>query len=156
MNDSHPGTTAGASARPSEDLSWLAQRAADSLADSFNAVTRDAGLADLRDWLVLALISDDKGRTQGEIAAELSIDKTTLVAVLDRLEQGGLITRRVAPHDRRARIPEITASGREVKSTVAVAKEAAIDKRLEAIPVDERASFHSMLWRIVQGDAAAE
>jgi DNA-binding MarR family transcriptional regulator len=143
----------------SQDLAWLAHRAADSLADSFNAVTRDAGLADLRDWLVLALISDDAGRTQGEIAAELSIDKTTLVALLDRLEAGGLVTRRVSPRDRRARIPEITARGLEVKSTVAVAKEAAIDQRLSDIPAEDRAWFHSMLGRIVQGanpDASTE
>ncbi|MDR6972903.1 MarR family transcriptional regulator [Leifsonia shinshuensis] len=136
---------------PSQDLSWLAQRAADSLAESFNAVTRDAGLVDLRDWLVLALISDGGERTQGQIAAELSIDKTTLVALLDRLEAGGLINRSVSPRDRRARIPQITAKGLEVKATVAVAKEAAIDHRLSAIPAEDRAWFHMMLGRIVQG-----
>lgn len=153
MNVPDPGPGPSDSPPPSQDLSWLAHRAAEALADSFNAVTRDAGLVDLRDWLVLALISDDAGRTQGEIAAELSIDKTTLVAVIDRLEAGGLITRRVSPRDRRARIPEITAKGQQVKATVAVAKEAAIDQRLSAIPAEDRAWFHSMLGRVVQGAA---
>src|SRR4029077_4795138 len=46
----HPGV---------DDLTWLARRAADALGAAFNKVSRDAGLADLRDWLLLALISGD-------------------------------------------------------------------------------------------------
>ncbi|MDF1479935.1 MarR family transcriptional regulator [Leifsonia sp. H3M29-4] len=156
MNESSGAATSDYASDPSQDLSWLVHRAAESLADSFNAITREAGLTDLRDWLVLALISDGAGRTQGEIAAELSIDKTTLVAVLDRLQASGLITRSVSPHDRRARIPSITAKGLEAKTMVAVAKEAAIDQRLAAIPSNERAWFHSMLWRIVRDDSTPE
>jgi MarR family transcriptional regulator, transcriptional regulator for hemolysin len=42
-------------------------------------VSRDAGLADLRDWLVLALISSDgTQRTQLHIATQLGIDKCRL------------------------------------------------------------------------------
>lgn len=134
------------------ELVWLAHRAAEALTGAFNSASRGAGLADLRDWLVLALISDGADRTQIEIASELDIDKTTLVTVLDRLEQSGLIVRGVSDRDRRARIPRITPKGLEVKSTVAIAKEAAIDNKLTAIPVADRPWFHATLWRIVQGD----
>ncbi len=75
----HPGV---------DDLTWLAHRAADALGAAFNKVSRDAGLADLRDWLVLALISGDGAqRTQLQIATQLGIDKSTLVPLLDRLER---------------------------------------------------------------------
>jgi len=136
------------------DLVWLAHRAAESLAESFNAVSRNSGLTDLRDWLVLALIDDGSERTQAEIAAELSIDKTTLVAILDRMERRGLVTRTVSPTDRRARILHITDAGRFLKDQVAVAREAALDDRLAAISSEDRESFHATLLKIVAPPSA--
>lgn len=136
------------------DLTWLAHRAADALGEAFNKVSREAGLADLRDWLVLALVSGDTQRTQLEIANELGIDKSTLVSIIDRLEKGGLIVRKLSERDRRVRIPAATPAGVEVKNKVAIARDAAINKRLAAIPVSERAMFHAMLWSIVEGSLA--
>ncbi len=119
-------------------------------------MSREAGLADLRDWLVLALISSDgTQRTQLEIATQLGIDKSTLVPLLDRLERDGLIVRATSERDRRVRIPQATPAGIEVVKEVAIARDAAINERLAAIPPAERASFHATLWRIV-GDAAAQ
>lgn len=134
------------------DLTWLAHRAAAALGQAFNEVSRQAGLADLRDWLVLALISDGPQRTQLEIATELGIDKTTLVAILDRLERDGLIVRELAAHDRRVRIPVATPKGLRVKEQVAVARETAVSRRLSAIPQADHAKFHAMLWSIVSAD----
>ena len=90
-----------------DDLTWLAYRAAEALGEAFNKVSRDAGLADLRDWLVLALITgDETQRTQLQIATQLGIDKSTLVPLLDRLERDGLIVRASSERDRRVRIPQ--------------------------------------------------
>jgi DNA-binding MarR family transcriptional regulator len=133
------------------DLTWLAHRAAEALGEAFNKVSRDAGLADLRDWLVLALVSDGTQRTQLEIATELGIDKTTLVSLLDRLVKDGLVVRKMSERDRRVRIPEATAKGVEVRKKVSIARDAAINERLAAIPEAERAVFHSVLWNIVEG-----
>ena len=149
--------TAAALAPGVDDLTWLAYRAADALGEAFNKVSRDAGLADLRDWLVLALISrDQEQRTQLEIATQLGIDKSTLVPLLDRLEQDGLIVRTTSEHDRRVRIPQATPAGVKIVRQVAVARDAAINDRLAAIPPSERASFHATLWRIVAGAATQE
>ena len=137
-----------------DDLTWLAQRAADALAEAFNKVARDAGLSDLRDWLVLALISgDETQRTQLDIATQLGIDKSTLVPLLDRLERDRLIVRTVSERDRRVRIPRATPAGVKLVKEVAIAREAAINDRLAAIPPSQRATFHAMLWGIV--DSAA-
>jgi MarR family transcriptional regulator, transcriptional regulator for hemolysin len=136
------------------DLTWLAYRAAKALGAAFNKVSRDAGLADLRDWLVLALISGDgTQRTQLEIATQLGIDKSTLVPLLDRLEREGLIVRTGSERDRRVRIPQATPAGVKTVKKVAIARDAAINDRLAAIPPSERASFHAMLWSIVEGAA---
>ena len=153
-----PATPPDAAGGPGvDDLTWLAYRAADALGEAFNKVSRDAGLADLRDWLVLALISGDgTQRTQLEIATQLGIDKSTLVPLLDRLERDGLIIRTTSKRDRRVRIPQATPAGVTVARKVAIARDAAINDRLAAIPPSERASFHATLWRIVEGAATQE
>jgi DNA-binding MarR family transcriptional regulator len=122
------------------DLTWLASRTADKLSATFNVVARDAGLRDLRDWLVLALTDEPTPRSQSEIAAELAIDKSTLV----------LIERAVLRNDRRQRIPKATPKGAELKNLVTVNRERAIDAQLQRIPVEERRMFHQLLWNIVQ------
>jgi DNA-binding MarR family transcriptional regulator len=158
-NRDHPAKPAvpPAAAGPGvDDLTWLAYRAAGALGEAFNKVSREAGLADLRDWLVLALITGDgQQRTQLEIATQLGIDKSTLVPLLDRLERDGLIIRATSERDRRVRIPQATPAGIKVVRDVAIARDAAINDRLAAIPPAERASFHATLWRIV-GDAAPQ
>jgi len=134
-----------------DDLTWLAHRAADALGEAFNKVARDAGLADLRDWLVLALISgDETPRTQLEIANQLGIDKSTLVPLLDRLERDQLIVRTVSEQDRRVRIPRATPAGIKMVAKVGIARDAAINDRLAAIAPSQRAAFHAMLWDIVE------
>jgi DNA-binding MarR family transcriptional regulator len=152
-----PVTTPAVPGNPAaEDLTWLAYRAAEALGQAFNKVARDAGLSDLRDWLVLALISGDgTPRTQLEIATQLGIDKSTLVPLLDRLERDGLIVRTVSEQDRRARIPRATPAGVAMVKTVAIARDAAINDRLAAIPPAQRAGFHAMLWSIVESPAAS-
>jgi MarR family transcriptional regulator, transcriptional regulator for hemolysin len=98
---------------------------------------------------VLALIADGTERTQLEIATHLGIDKSTLVPLLDRLERDGLLVRTVSERDRRARIPRVTPTGVETVKKVAIAREAAINERLAAIPPTERAAFHATLFSIV-------
>ena len=97
-------------------------------------MSREAGLADLRDWLVLALVSDGVPRTQLEVATQLGIDKSTLVPLLDGRERDGLIVRAFSERDRRVRIPQATARGAGMVSKVAVARDAVINDRLAAIP----------------------
>ena len=146
------GARAGTGNPGTEDLTWLAYRAAAALGDAFNQVSREAGLADLRDWLVLVMAGDPGQRTQLEIATQLGIDKSTLVPILDRLERDGLIVRTFSERDRRVRIPRATPAGLAVASQVAIARDAAINDRLAAIPPSQRAAFHATLWSIVEGD----
>ena len=50
--------------------------------------------------------------TQTELADTVGLDKTTMVVVIDELERAGLAERRLAPHDRRARMIAVTAAGK--------------------------------------------
>ena len=152
-DDHGAGPPEGRGTPGTEDLTWLAYRAAAALGDAFNKVSREAGLADLRDWLVLAMAGDPAQRTQLEIATQLGIDKSTLVPILDRLERDGLIVRTFSERDRRVRIPRATPAGLKVAGQVAIARDAAINDRLAAIAPSQRAAFHATLWSIVEGGA---
>jgi hypothetical protein len=54
------------------------------------------------------------------------------------------------------RIPQATPAGVKIVRQVAIARDAAVNDRLAAIPPSERASFHATLWRIVAGTATQE
>jgi DNA-binding MarR family transcriptional regulator len=76
------------------------------------------------------------------------------VPLLDRLERAGLVVRTFSERDRRVRIPQATAAGADVVRRVAIARDAAINDRLAAIPSSQRAIFHATLWSIVEGASA--
>ena len=105
-------------AGPDAELTLLVRRAAQGVQGVLDRAARAHGLTDARDWLVLTALSDGARRTHLEIAATVGIDKTTLTAVLDRLEEVGMVVRRPHPADRRARIPEWTEAGRTAWSAV--------------------------------------
>jgi len=136
------------------DLTWLMHRAAEVLRADFDAVAKAAGLADLRDWLVLSVVTDGIPRTQLEIARQLGIDKTTLIAVLDRLEGRDFIVRSASPTDRRVRIPTATAAGTAVYEKVTVERDAAIAARLGEVPEAEQRALRSALWTIASAPSA--
>ncbi len=52
-------------------------------------------------------------QTQLELARSIRYDKTRLIALLDGLEQRGLVSRSRAAHDRRARVVGLTELGSE-------------------------------------------
>jgi len=63
-------------------------------------------------FALLNVIGARQGAIQQELGAMLGIDPSTMVALVDRLEEAGLAKRRPSPRDRRAREVVITAKGR--------------------------------------------
>ena len=64
---------------------------------------------------ILTLITERGPMTQKELGGELEIDRTTMVELLDRLEERGLVERRRHPADRRAFMIHPTRSGLAAK-----------------------------------------
>jgi DNA-binding MarR family transcriptional regulator len=100
------------------DLNWLLHRAAQRLRCAQDEVATALGV-NLRGYLVLTALAQEPTRSQLALGTSLGLDKTTLMATLDRLERDGLLVRRQHPTDRRARIPELTEHGRTVQRRVA-------------------------------------
>lgn len=64
------------------------------------------------EYAVLLRLRDGAAETQLELARAVHYDKTRLIALLDRLEQRGLLAREQADDDRRARTVKLTRAGR--------------------------------------------
>src|SRR3954452_13712052 len=67
---------------------------------------------DKKEYASLALIASEEPLSQQALSVIQGCDRTTMVAVVDKLEDGGLVVRRRNPLDRRAYALEITAKGR--------------------------------------------
>lgn len=65
------------------------------------------------EFAVLALIADNPGRKQAEIAAVLGIKRANFVAIITGLEGRGLVERRQKDNDRRSHALFLTSCGLE-------------------------------------------
>lgn len=63
---------------------------------------------------VLRVLASREPTSQQEVAQLLSVDRTTMVALLDALEGQGIVARRPQTADRRRNVVELTKSGRQV------------------------------------------
>ena len=68
---------------------------------------------DGRRLAVLLVLSTEDQLSQLEVATRLNVDRTTMVALIDDLEDNGLVERRRSPEDRRKNIIELTGRGRD-------------------------------------------
>ncbi|MDO9486516.1 MAG: MarR family transcriptional regulator [Actinomycetota bacterium] len=149
-------TAAEVCAGTPEDLTWLFHRGAQRLRGTLDAVCRQEGLTDARDWIVLTGLLEHPGRTQLGLSHDLGVDKTTLTALIDRLEAKQLLIRRAVPDDRRARMPEITSAGAVVQAEVAKGRDAAEAALLANFTQSERGLLRELISRIADGSCMSE
>jgi DNA-binding MarR family transcriptional regulator len=67
---------------------------------------------DGRELAVLAVLAAGTPLSQLEVAGRLEVDRTTMVALLDGLEDKGIVERRRSSEDRRKNVVELTVAGR--------------------------------------------
>src|SRR3954452_20231444 len=61
-----------------------------------------------REFLLLRFVAASKGQSQQALAERLGLPPSRMVAVVDRLEEHGLVERRPDPDDRRIRALHLT------------------------------------------------
>lgn len=84
---------------------------------AFNQQVTAHGLTYPRTRALLRLIRK-QNMTQSELACELELEQATLVRLLDRMEEQGLVERRPDPNDRRAKFIVLTPHGEEQAALV--------------------------------------
>src|SRR3954447_25460282 len=87
---------------PDRHLGFLLHDVARLLRTRFDQRARVLGLSRAQ-WSVLAHLSRNEGIRQNALADILEVEPITLARLLDRLEESGMVERRVDPNDRRAR-----------------------------------------------------
>jgi DNA-binding MarR family transcriptional regulator len=96
---------------PSELLGYLLKQAHLRLTAVADDALAGVGVERKEFALLRALASGDE-LSQQALATRLRIDQTTMVAVVDALEERGLVTRTPDPSDRRRNLIGLTAAGR--------------------------------------------
>jgi MarR family transcriptional regulator, organic hydroperoxide resistance regulator len=135
------------------DLTWLLHRAAQHMRAGLDEAARAHGLAGARDWIVLSALAEGPRQTQLALAQSLGLDKTTMTSLLDRMESRGLITRCTDSHDRRARIPGLTAAGQRVQAEVAGARDRVEAGLLGGFTAGEQDQLRALLTRLTVAPA---
>jgi DNA-binding MarR family transcriptional regulator len=96
---------------------------------------------------VLNFLGARQGAIQQEIGSAMGIDPSTMVALIDELERGGLAKRRPHPTDRRAREVAITPKGRRVLEKGRALAMEVDDEVLRGLSAAERRQLMTLLRR---------
>ena len=85
-------------------------------------------------WIVLFRLRDKEGLSQVDLADVLEMQPISLVRLLDRLVEHGLVERRHDPRDRRANRLFLTASGRQLADDLDSLRDAIATDVLQDVP----------------------
>jgi DNA-binding MarR family transcriptional regulator len=97
---------------------------------------------------ILGVIQQADGLSQQALGETLGIFPSRLVAVLDELEQRGLVERRDNPNDRRSHALYLTEAGRAALEQIGRVGRAHQDALCAALDSSERAQLAGLLTRI--------
>jgi len=97
----------------------------------------------------LQAIADHAGIDQVSLGVASDIDRTTVMRVLSRLEEHGLVRRKPCPQDKRINRVYITPAGKQTILTMEPLAEASQQRLLEPLAPDERTAFMNMLTKLV-------
>jgi MarR family transcriptional regulator for hemolysin len=86
-------------------------------------------------WIVLFRLREQEGLSQVDLAEVLELQPISLVRLLDRLVEHGLVERRHDPRDRRANRLFLTASGRQLADDLDSLRNSIASDVLQDIPV---------------------
>ena len=111
---------------------------------------------DARHVMLLRHVAGAEGRSQQALGEALRIPASRMVALVDTLEQRGLLARRSNPDDRRVRTLHLTEDGRRVLGELAKVS-AEHERQLSAgLDADERELLRALLRRIAAEQGLAE
>ena len=88
-------------------------------------------------WIVLFRLREQEGLSQVDLAEVLELQPISLVRLLDRLVEHGLLERRHDPRDRRANRLFLTASGRQLVDDLDSLRDSIASDVLQDFPAEE-------------------
>jgi DNA-binding MarR family transcriptional regulator len=107
----------------------------------------DLGL-DPREVVVLRMVAADPGRSQRSLAPALRVRATHLVAVIDAVQDKGLLQRRPNPEDRRAHALYLTTKGQKTLNQVMKVSRRHEDELTQGLAPEDRQTLERLLARM--------
>src|SRR3954452_17933507 len=129
-------------------MNWCAARSRGAFADALE----DLGLRPPQ-FAVLSVIDAEPGLTQQALVEATGIDPSTMVQLLDGLEQSGWAERRPHATDRRKRSVHLTAQGRAVLARARKAATQVGEATFAPLEPAEREQLHGWLRKLAGLDA---
>lgn len=101
-----------------------------------------------REFGLMTVLSKRPGITQQELAALARVDPSSMVALLDGLEERGVVERRVDPEDRRRRSVQLTKQGHDQMRVLRREARKAAKSFLEPLSAREREQLNKLLRKL--------
>jgi DNA-binding MarR family transcriptional regulator len=127
-------------------LSWNGQRIARKFAQSLEPL----GLRPPH-FGIMRLLAHAPGRTQQELVEGSQVDPSSMVKIIDELEEMGIAERRLNPDDRRKRAVYLTAAGRRKLERAQKVAEGVADEVFGPLSADERDTLQELLRMVALG-----
>jgi DNA-binding MarR family transcriptional regulator len=102
-----------------------------------------------RSLAVLVEASEHGPAFQQRIGERLSVDRTTMVALIDELESAGYVERHRDTADRRGYLVHVTAKGQEALASGIATSDGIEATFLENLPPSERDTFRTLMAKLV-------
>jgi polyisoprenoid-binding protein YceI len=131
----------------SNNAAYLLNDAAQSVRAAFGSALEPLAISP-RQVGVLEVLARREPMRQQEIGALLGIDRTSVVAVIDELEQRGYVVRQADPTDRRAYALRLTEAGRSAAATGQAALTEAQRRFLEPLSKGEWDTLRELLRKL--------
>ncbi|MEM9739388.1 MAG: MarR family winged helix-turn-helix transcriptional regulator [Pseudomonadota bacterium] len=129
-------------------LSHLLHRAQQLAANESAEKLREAGVT-LRQFSVLAAVSQETGSSQSRLVDMTGIDRSTLADMLNRMQRAGLISRAVSEEDARAKSVALTEKGQKALAAAAPAVRGADSALIATLAKNRRAGFVDLLTTLI-------
>jgi MarR family transcriptional regulator, lower aerobic nicotinate degradation pathway regulator len=102
----------------------------------------------VRQYGLLTVLATEGPLSQQEMAEWVRTDRTTMVALIDSLEERGYVRRERNPEDRRAYLLQLTAEGRRAQKRGSTLMRGAEDELLRSLGSRERAQLVELLGKV--------
>ncbi len=132
------------------DISFLLAHASHVLATRMAEALQEIGLTPRMFGVLMRALNGEL--TQLELAQVAGLDKTTIVVIVDELEDAGYAERVPPPAPRRARLVRVTARGWEATEAGLEIVDRVHQEVLDALPPRQRDAFLASLTTLADGD----
>ena len=131
-----------------QHLGFVLAKAHQEILDRMAQVTAPSGLTP-KHFGILLLVYRRGAMRQTDVADAVRVDRTTVMNLIDELEDAGFVKRGADPSDRRANAVKATAKGSQWLEKLKPAAEAAERSFLDALSAQEQETLRELLIRLV-------